>query len=285
MALPEPITRKEVFLNAAAQCGGNLPEPVTREEMYLNKAATGSGSIPSEPITREEMYLEALAQGGGGGGGGGEAEIAALIQRTATTIENSEATSVGANAFYNFKTLVSCKLPNIESVESSAFYGCTALETFEAFSHPKINIGAFQNCSKLRSPIVDGVMHNYDGNEFNGCALLPAVDLKTGLFRGNSFYNCSSLHTLIIRETDRASGVPILSNINVFNGTPFASGGSGGTIYISKSAYDHLGDGTTSDYKAATNWSTLDGYGTVTWATIEGSYYETHYADGTPIAA
>lgn len=69
MALPEPITREEMFLNAAAQGGGNLPEPVTREEMYLNKAATGSGSIPSEPITREEMYLEALAQGGGGGGG------------------------------------------------------------------------------------------------------------------------------------------------------------------------------------------------------------------------
>lgn len=216
-------------------------------------------------------------------GGGGEAEIAALIQRTATTIENSAATSVGAFAFRDFKTLVSCKLPNIESVETNAFYGCTALETFEAFSHPKIKTYAFQNCSKLSSPIVDGVMHNYDGVEFSGCALLPAVDLKTGLFRGNCFNNCSSLHTLIIRETDRASGVPVLANINTFSGTPFASGGSGGTIYIPKSAYDHLGDGTTSDYKAATNWSTLDGYGTVTWAQIEGSYYETHYADGTPV--
>lgn len=68
MALPEPITRKEAFLNAAATGGGNLPDPVTRVEMYLNKAATGSGDIPSEPVTREEMYLEALAQGGGGGG-------------------------------------------------------------------------------------------------------------------------------------------------------------------------------------------------------------------------
>lgn len=75
MALPDPITRKETFLNAAAQGGGNLPEPVTRAEMYLNKAATGSGDIPDEPITREEMYLEALAQGGGGGGGGGVLEL------------------------------------------------------------------------------------------------------------------------------------------------------------------------------------------------------------------
>lgn len=45
-----------------------LPDPVTRKEMYLNKAATGSGRIPPEPVTREEMYLEAIAEGGGGGG-------------------------------------------------------------------------------------------------------------------------------------------------------------------------------------------------------------------------
>lgn len=45
-----------------------LPDPVTRKEMYLNKAATGSGSVPPEPVTREEMYLAAIAEGGGGGG-------------------------------------------------------------------------------------------------------------------------------------------------------------------------------------------------------------------------
>ena len=74
-----------------------------------------------------------------------------------------------------------------------------------------------------------------------------------------------------------------LYNLAAFTGTPFASGGTGGTIYIPKSLYDHLDDGTSSDYKAATNWSTIDGYGTITWAKIEGTYYETHYADGTLI--
>lgn len=45
-----------------------LPDPVTRKEMYLNKAATGSGSVPPEPVTREEMYLAEIANGGGSGG-------------------------------------------------------------------------------------------------------------------------------------------------------------------------------------------------------------------------
>ena len=97
---------------------------------------------------------------------------------------------------------------------------------------------------------------------------------------GSCFLNTNTLKELILR----ADSVTPLGNLNSFNGTPFASGGSGGTIYIPKALYDHLGDGTALDYKSATNWSTMDGYGTITWAKIEGSYYETHYADGTVIS-
>ena len=82
-----------------------------------------------------------------------------------------------------------------------------------------------------------------------------------------------------------------LGNINAFANTPFKSGGTGGTIYIPKSLYDHLGDGTANDYKAATNWSTVDGYGTITWKSIESTHTDPnapidltlYYADGTPI--
>lgn len=45
-----------------------LPDPVTRKEMYLSKAASGSGNVPPEPVTREEMYLAEIAKGGGSGG-------------------------------------------------------------------------------------------------------------------------------------------------------------------------------------------------------------------------
>lgn len=116
---------------------------------------------------------------------------------------------------------------------------------------------------------------------FYGCPNLTTVDRGgAGTIVGTyTFRNCSVLSTLILRSTTMVE----LGGTAAFNGTPFASGGSGGTIYIPKSLYDHLGDGTSLDYKAATNWSTLDGYGTVTWAQIEGSQYENYYADGTPI--
>lgn len=53
----------------------SLPDPVTRKEMYLSKAAGGSGSVPPEPVTREEMYLAEIAKGGGSGGASSLADL------------------------------------------------------------------------------------------------------------------------------------------------------------------------------------------------------------------
>ena len=38
-----------------------------------------------------------------------------------------------------------------------------------------------------------------------------------------------------------------------------------------------------SDYQSATNWSVIPGYTNNSITSIEGSIYETKYADGTPI--
>ena len=94
----------------------------------------------------------------------------------------------------------------------------------------------------------------------------------------SNFNGCTSLGVIVLRAT---SVIP-LGNINNFTNTKFWSGKAGGDIYIPKTLYDALGTGT-NDYKAASNWSTIDGYGKTTWHAIEGSYYETHYADGTAI--
>lgn len=96
----------------------------------------------------------------------------------------------------------------------------------------------------------------------------------------NMFQSCTKLATIILRKT---SVVPLQATNGIASGTPFKSGGSGGTIYIPKVLYDHLGDGTSSDYRAASNWSTVYGYGTITFSKIEGSTYETHYGDGSTI--
>lgn len=114
------------------------------------------------------------------------------------------------------------------------------------------------------------------------CSKLSVVDIcLTSDKIDNVFQTCPLLNNIIIRQ----DSIIELYNITAFDGTPFASGGSGGTIYIPESLYNHLNDGTSFDYKSASNWATIDGYGTITWAKIEGSYYETHYADGTNISS
>ena len=55
MNLPEPITRKEIYLKAITENGGG---------------GGGGGSVDlPEPVTREEIFLKAIADNGGGGGG------------------------------------------------------------------------------------------------------------------------------------------------------------------------------------------------------------------------
>ena len=49
----------------------NIPDPITRKEEYLYAAANGDSSGLPDPLTREEIYLKAIAENGGGGGGGG----------------------------------------------------------------------------------------------------------------------------------------------------------------------------------------------------------------------
>lgn len=107
---------------------------------------------------------------------------------------------------------------------------------------------------------------------FYGDSKLELVDMGFCQSVGNTgFYNCRKLQTLIMRRT---SVVP-LANTNAFINTPFRGySGLTGTIYIPKVLYDHLGDGSSSDYQQATNWSTLYADGHCVFAQIEGSQYE-----------
>lgn len=60
----EPITRKEMFMDAAAKGDTTgLPVPVTREEMYLYIKASGDTTGILEPITRREIFWHAMCIG------------------------------------------------------------------------------------------------------------------------------------------------------------------------------------------------------------------------------
>ena len=79
---------------------------------------------------------------------------------------------------------------------------------------------------------------------------------------GSVFGYCKNLTTLVLKSET----VCTLSNINAFNNTPFASGKTGGTVYVPQALIE--------SYQTATNWSTLYAAGTCNFVAIEGSEYE-----------
>ena len=107
---------------------------------------------------------------------------------------------------------------------------------------------------------------------FQNSTSLLGVDMNAvTTIRQDCFAGCTNFGLLVIRK----NGVPTLSNIIAFNNTKFASGKAGGTLYVPQALI--------TNYQSATNWSTILGYSSNQILPIEGSIYETQYADGTPI--
>lgn len=136
-----------------------------------------------------------------------------------------------------------------------------------------LGYNAFAGSGNLTAVSFPNLTDTPGSQAFQSSGSLVVADLgKTTRINTATFKWCGKFSTLILRKTD---GLQALSNKNgIADGTLFKSGGAGGTIYIPEVLYNHLGDGSALDYKAATNWSTVDGYGTITWAKLEGSIYE-----------
>ena len=235
--------------------------------------------------------------------GGVDTELKSYLERTATTVDNSSLTSLGASSFRAYSGLTSAIFRNVTTCGGQTFYASTSLTTLELPSLTAVPNEMCRGCTSLTSvsiPNASGTLKDAAFREtkltvfvvpsgitiINTLALgqittLTTIDVNNVTSLGNSsFQNSTNLNLLVIRSSTRPISI---ASSNVIQGTKFANGGAGGDIYIPKSLYDHLGDDSNMDYKKATNWSTIDGYGTITWHAIEGSYYETHYADGTLI--
>ena len=203
----------------------------------------------------------------------------AFAGKPITSISSDYVTKINEYAFNYCASLTSVSFPNVTNLtgmrvfadcnltDSVYFPELTTMTSSYVFSgNSNLNIGVFP---KLTST-----------NQSLRSSQFQILDFSSTISIGNYWFSqCSRFNTLILRSTTLCP----LTNIGGFSGTCFDSGKTGGTIYIPKVLYDHLGDNSAYDYKHASNWSTLDGYGTVTWAKIEGSAYETHYADGTVI--
>lgn len=225
---------------------------------------------------------------------------------TLTSVNDTHATSIPAWMFRKKSALVSATFQNLTATGQYDFADCSNLESFSAPNLTNIGSYSFGNDVKLSSinmPIVaqfaagcfqDCGLISADfplvtqsgGSVFNRCSKLTSVNLPLlttagVVFLGSCpllesvdfpvltsiqasfFEHCHALNAVILRKSD---AVCTLSNINAFVDTPFASNGSGGTLYVPQSMI--------SQYEQATNWSVILAYTNNQILPIEGSPYE-----------
>ena len=229
----------------------------------------------------------------GGGGGGYTADDWLDLNKPEGKVE-SGATTLYANELRSRTNITEIVLTAATDIPDSFARDCTGLTSV---SLPQtvtaIRAGAFQGASKLGGsifvPNVGLATSCFENTRIStivcaGVGLsqsyalrynpsLLAVDyVAAATHTGNqTFISCRSFKTFICRR----SGVVALPGVNCFTETPFASGKAGGTLYVPQALIE--------SYQNATNWSTILAYPNNRILPIEGSIYETQYADGTPI--
>lgn len=181
----------------------------------------------------------------------------------------------GANCFYGCAQLKSVSMPNNANnneSRSQIFRNCTSLETVNLPKVKHFGNATFYGDRALVNIALPALLR-LQSEMFRNCTSLEVADFgNPDRTNQNTFNGCTSLNTIIIRSTS----VCVLTNVNALTGTPFASDGTGGTLYVPNALI--------SSYQSASNWSTILGYATNSIQKIEGSIYETQYADGTPIS-
>ena len=241
----------------------------------INALTTYANEITGKSDTTLSAAVESLVDGYGGGGGG--VDYLDLKTRNAACSEyrNDNITSLGtARMVEGWTNLQKLTLPNLTSISKAYGLGTATSNNLEVDLKAVVS-GANQglqgfNCKTIVFPNWSGALNTY----FLYSGNIGIVDLGPGMteLQPNSCTSCRSV--LILRRT---AGVVKLGNVNALLASVFGSSGTGGTIYVPSALI--------SSYQAANNWSTLHGYGHITWAAIEGSQYENYYADGTPVSS
>ncbi len=94
----------------------------------------------------------------------------------------STITSIGNNAFKNYKSLYSVTIPSsVKSIGSYAFSNCTNLKTI-MMSDGITSIGeyAFSNCSSLKKITIPANVSNIEATIFSGCTGMTEINVQKG---------------------------------------------------------------------------------------------------------
>lgn len=213
-----------------------------------------------------------------------------------------ELQTISSYAFYNDYSLImnGWPFPKAKTIGNYAFRYCYGLTGDIVLPSTVTSIGqySFANCEHMETFTATGAISTLGTYTFNGasghvmalreihmpnlgtgialnlnfgsttaanaCQHLEVCDIgKAKSIAANTFANCYKLQTLIMRRTS----VTTCANVSAFLNTPLR-GRSGLTakIYVPEALID--------SYKAASVWTTINGYGYVEWLAIEGSEYE-----------
>lgn len=200
-----------------------------------------------------------------------------MLANTLTDYINNTVTRLPSYAFANVTSLKNITLNAVKNIETNSFQACTNLISATLNGAIELRNFCFDGCSKLPNIVLPSFKRSNTAT-MRGCSILKAVDLGNSSTSSSDnyigqqvFQNDTILDTIVLRFPF----VITLQNVNSFNNTPFASGGAGGTIYVPSALI--------LSYQSANIWSTLHGYGTVTWVAIEGSQYENYHVDGSTV--
>lgn len=197
------------------------------------------------------------------------------VSQYASAVVNVSGSGISKSDFADFLAgnLVDFDFSGVTKLRDYVFRGA---KLSNAFFPDLTSIGTyvFYNATITTGAIVLPALTSLPNHALRSTgASVTGVDTAASTISSNSLNGCSALTKLVLRSPTVAS----LVATSAFQSTPFDNGGTGGTIYVP--------DALKSSYQTATNWSTLNGYGTVTWKSIEGSAYENAYVDGTAISS
>lgn len=189
--------------------------------------------------------------------------VRGLQYRKMTGITAPNLTRIENYGCASASNLASVSMPNLSTTNAYAFQGCSSLTHISLPSLTTTNGYLCDSCSNLEEAHLPSYSSQTGSDMFGNCSKLKIVDLgNCSKIDANCFRNTTLFDTLILRR----SSVTALGNTNNAMGPRFLNGGAGGEIYVPSSLID--------SYKAATNWATLEAYGTITWKALEGSIYE-----------
>lgn len=227
--------------------------------------------------------------------------LAYMTALTSASFPNLQ--TINAYAFYDDYNIIwaGWPFPKAKSVGNYAFRYCYGLTGDIVLPSTVTSIGqySFANCDGMETFTATGAISTFGTYTFNGasghimalrevhlpnlgtsialnlnfgsttaanaCQHLEVCDIgKAKSIAANTFANCYKLQTLIMRRT---GSVTTCANVNAFLNTPVRGRNSlTAKIYVPQALID--------TYKAASVWTTINGYGYVEWLPIEGSEWE-----------